>query len=709
MKSTFPTLRMARVSYPVTIFLSAFLLLQLQPIIGKLILPAFGGGPSVWACCMFFFQFMLLAGYTYAHLLASVKNVRRQRTIHVTLLLASLCFLPLDSNPAGWAAAESTRPVIALLSLLVTRVGLPFFLLSASAPLLQETYRRQTAAIPYGLYSLSNIGSLMALLTYPFVLEPQLTLGTQLAFWSGGYLLFTFGCAWCVAFVVDTSATSDEPYLREAVSSLEHAEPPTVSAALFWLSLSACGSIMLLATTNQMCRDVTSMPFLWIVPLAIYLLSFVICFGRERWYRRKTFLQLLVVGTALAGVAIVEGHALTTVQQFSIYAAVLWICCMVCHGELARTKPAPRYLTWFYLLVAAGGAVGGFAVAVAAPLILPDFWEYQIGLVATVLLAFVSALPDFISRPTLRRVSLVAVSAAAIIALVWSIHVVDAPQANTERIGRSRNFYGVLRVHLVDDSTDTNGPRRELLHGHITHGYQYVDAEKRRWPVSYYGRQSGIGLAIERHPRRNSQHPDVTPLRIGVIGLGCGTLAAYGRPGDSIRFYEIDPEVLRVSEEFFSYRADCQATVDVVLGDASIELARELAAGTPQGFDVLAVDAFSSDSIPMHLLTKQAVDLFRKHLRPDGLLCFHISNRYLDLTPVMVGVAEATGCKCAFIYSESDVASGTLPATWAIVTQNAVFLAAPEVQRHIVPWDSQGREPIVWTNDYGSLWHVLKN
>ncbi|HEY2893388.1 MAG TPA: fused MFS/spermidine synthase [Pirellulales bacterium] len=689
------------IRYAVTIFLGAFLLFQVQPLIGKFILPWFGGSPAVWTTCMLFFQVVLLGGYSYAHLVASRLSPRALAACHGGLLLISLAFLPIAPDPA-WKTTEVEMPIARILALLSATIGLPYLLLSTTGPLLQESFRRETGQPPYRLYSLSNVGSLLALLSYPFLFEPQLTLNTQIAAWSWAYAAFVALGLWC------SFAFARLPDERAALAAESAAGPaPSWRDILLWLSLAACGSIMLLATTNQLCQEVSSVPFLWVVPLAIYLFSFIICFDHERWYHRSTFLVALAAAVLLAGYALYKGNGLNLWQQLVIYSLTLFACVMVCHGELVRARPAPRYATLFYLMVAAGGALGGIAVAVVAPLVLRDYWEYHIGLILTVALAFIATLSSSENSGRLPRAGWVAAGGLAIaigLALGWSVGTPDNPDYEEQNIETTRNFYGVLRVNREADIYDDNGPKRELIHGRIQHGFQYLDPEKSRLATTYYGPPSGIGLAITHHPRRG---PAGEPLRIGVVGLGCGTLATYGRPGDTVRFYEINPAVVRISDEYFSYRRDSAAEVNVVLGDARIEMERELVQQQPQKFDILAVDAFSSDSIPMHLLTEQCAHVFADHLKEDGILCIHISNRFLELSGVVKGVAETLGWPCIFIDSKRDRELGLDVASWALVTKNGEFLANSEIKDAVADSDKRNQPTVIWTDDYGSLWQVL--
>jgi hypothetical protein len=553
------------------------------------------------------------------------------------------------------------------------------------------------------LYSLSNVGSLMALLTYPFVFEPRFTLSTQIVAWSAGYALFVALGAWCAILFARIWSRSAAP-----VAEAAPAPRPAPKTILLWLALAACGSVMLLATTNRLCLEVTSVPFLWVVPLSLYLLTFIICFDHERWYHPATFAVLLVAAVVLACLAIVAGSGLGFRWQLAIYSATLFACCMVCHGELVLAKPAPRHLTLFYLMVAAGGALGGLLVAVVAPLVLRGFWEFQIGLVATVALAVVASLRRSKRAAKIPRSAFVGGALlAATLAIAIGLVVGRSRSRGQETLESARNFYGLLRVNKEESTRNDNGPFRAFVHGSIQHGLQYVDPDKRNWPTSYYGPASGIGLALSRHPRRSAPDQAQHALRIGILGLGTGTVAIYGQKGDYLRFYEINPEVIRLAEKYFTYLSDTRARVEIVLGDARIKMEQELADGKSQRFDLLAIDAFSSDAVPMHLLTCQAVETYFAHLKPDGILCINISNRFVDLAGVVLGIARQVGYPCVLIGNAPDESRGVNAANWVILTHNWQFLADPVVAEAFQPcWPEHG-EPLVWTDDYGSLWQLL--
>jgi len=695
--------------YGLTIFLSAFLLFQVQPLIAKYILPWFGGGSSVWTTCLLFFQVILLLGYAYAHFLSSRLSPRRQAVVHLTLLALSLGFLPIAPSAEFWKPTASENHAWRILLLLASTIGVPYFLLSSTGPFLQEIFRRQSGQPPYRLYALSNLGSLLALLSYPFVFEPQFRLWTQIVAWSSGYALFVVlsGLVTWQLLSHDDEKVASAPRVARAT---KRALPPTRRDYALWLALSTCGSVMLMASTNQITLNIPSIPFLWVAPLALYLVSFIICFDHDRWYHRGVFWPLLGIAAAFSCVALWRGHHMRLDMTLAIYLGTLFASCMICHGELARSRPAPFFATQFYLVVAAGGALGGILVAVLAPLLLPDFWEYQIGLVATILLAIVSLFLAA-SRERLPSSSWVGGAMVLLAAPLFMLAVLKMSWNPTEKLtplAITRDFFGVLRVFDKTTQGDPNGPQRLLVHGSIDHGFQYVDVAKRHFATSYYGPTSGVGLAIDRHPRRFSPNPAQRHLKIGVLGLGAGTLAAAAKPGDTMTFYEINPAVVDLANEYFTYCKDSAAKIDYILGDARLEMERQLAAGEPQEFDVLAIDAFSSDSIPMHLLTVESVQVYLRHLQPDGILCFHISNLFLDLDRVVRGIADALEVPCIFIESRPDATPGCYFSNWGLLTTNETFLRDPVVAAAIAATRPWGQRPVAWTDDYASLWEIVR-
>lgn len=994
--------------YALTIFISAFLLFQVQPLIARYVLPWFGGGPAIWTSCMLFFQTMLLGGYMYAHLVSVRLTVKRQAWLHAGLLASSLVLLPIAPSeslkPGGGEA-----PVPAILWLLLLTVGGPYLLLSSTGPLMQRWFSRSyPKRSPYRLYALSNIGSMLALLSYPFYFEPRLRLMSQVWLWSGLYLIFALLAVWCAWRLKDLpeEGTAETELLAEPIHAgvaagiesgvaTEHpvsasrqqalAEQQAVIAAtrqgpswlhtLLWLALSASASAMLLATTNQMCIDVAVVPFLWVVPLSLYLLTFVICFDNPRWYDRRLFATLLILAVALACWQLEQSLDTTIPALVTIYSFVMFICCMVCHGELVALRPAPRFLTWFYLIVSVGGAIGGLLVAVGAPAFFLGFWEFQAALgavcVATVaawlangvwqrdrpmaywlwlivVVAHVLGVYQFVYSPAsaalsaansfrlflgtgviqvagmiavadqqrhIRRLAIIALltttlqvawvelmmhgpinwsftilcvasslvgwttmvqfrrastpiknllsamllelAALAMLCLTWESSSTDdafwiPPEAarvaglttylllvvvggfgNRRGKGRcsqslwywssaalaltlcvmesigylksahpgllfgsygpfgvldrvtvtypldtwvrvsmllgiwlarcldklphrieftrpvesadlrrgvwfiapvggallmivvsllelverpenavhlSRNFYGVLKVSKLEDDI---GPYLSLTHGQIEHGLQYEDEPWRSSATTYYGVGTGVEMALRLHPRRQrsvaSAKPGAAPLRVAVIGLGTGSIAATSHKGDYYQFYEINPDVVELSTTgVFTYLQECAGTTEVVVGDARVMMERELKSGGSQQYDVIVVDAFSSDAIPVHLLTKECGDIYKQHLKADGILAIHISNRYLDLNPITRALADHLGWRPLRIYTDEDYVTGVYATTWVLLTANEEFASLPEVAQAHQPWEDSDLAPILWTDDFASLYQVME-
>jgi len=696
-------------AFAATIGVGACLLFQVQFILGKQILPWFGGAPAVWTTCMLFFQVLLLLGYGYAHLVGGMSSPTRQRNVHLALLATALVLLvirvvvwPSPITPSdAWKPAAGQAPSLAILGLLLFTIGLPYLVLSATGPLLQSWYARCfPGASPYRLYALSNLGSLLGLLSYPFVLEPLLAVGSQGWVWSAGFVLFALGCAATAVLVGRTMPATSEAGASPAAAD---GPAPTVGQRALWLGLAMIASVLLLATTSQISLEVAVIPFLWMLPLALYLLSFVLCFEYERSYRRPVWIPALLVLAGLTVVVIRLGVHAPMLVQLGIYLFMLFVACMMCHGELVRRKPAPRYLTGFYLWVSAGGAAGGLFCGIVAPSVFPDLWELPLALVAACVLAIVLAIASQrVGRPLLRilTISLASVYVLAI-AGVLAKHAHDELADN---LHVSRGFFGVLRVDQDVDGDDE--VRTRLRHGRIIHGLQYENELFAREPTSYYGPGSAVGLAIDMHPRRTATPP--VPMKLGFVGLGTGTLACYAIPGDTVRFYEINPDVVALSsgpKPLFTYLRDSAGTVEIAIGDARVSLERE----DPQGFDVLALDAFSSDSIPAHLLTKEAIELYLRHLRDEhSVIAVHISNRYLDLDPVVRGLAQELGLAVTRIDDNEDN-ERVYSSDWMLLARDSIAFehleavaTVTEAAEHEGPWP-------VWTDSYSNLVEVLED
>lgn len=696
--------------YALTIALSAFLLFQVQPLIAKFILPWFGGTPGVWTTCMLFFQVVLLLGYSYAHLIDRWLTPRAQARGHSVVLLLALLLLPIVPSE-GWKPVGDEWPTGRILLLLIATIGLPYLLVSTTGPLMQAWFRRtHPGQSPYRLFALSNAGSLLALLTYPFLVEPWFTLGTQAFAWSTGFALFVGLALWC-GWQLDRSSSAVVRPLESDVKgedlALDSTAAPQRGDLLMWMGLSMFPSILLLATTSQVSMEVAVVPFLWILPLSLYLLSFIISFDSPRWYYRPVFVPLLLLSVLLAGICLARGIDLQVWIQLIGFNAALFFCCMGCHGELARSKPDPQYLTTFYLLISLGGALGGVFVVLIAPLLFTDYFELPIGLAACLGLTLVAILRDRRFRQNLptRWITLPEwfVLIAGSIVLLYLATV----ETNPHVIEKTRGFYGTLTV--VKGQADEMGPFLRLRNGRIKHGSQYLDPRYQLLRTSYYAEDSGVGLAILRHPRvledKNQR------LNIAVIGLGTGSLAAYGQPGDQIRFYEINPDVVRIARDPFRYLSETPAEATVVLGDARIQMERELQEGQAQDFDVLIVDAFSSDAIPMHLLTREAIGVYLARLKPDGILAIHISNRYLDLKPVVRGLAREYGfehpLRIRYDAKGENARVFHDASEWVLLTRNQAFLDDAVIKTRESNWPDDLRE-IVWTDDYGSLWQVMR-
>ena len=663
-----------------TIFLSSFLLFLVQPLIARLILPWFGGSAAVWTTCMLFFQALLLAGYGYAHLLnAKVPGKRAQAIIHVVLLLAALATLPIAPEDS-WKPAGDDEPVSRILLLLGASVGLPYFLLASTSPLVQAWFSRaRPGENPYRLFAVSNLASLVALLGYPFLVEPFFSAGEQVAIWSWLFAAFGILCA-SAAWTAPASAKTQD----QERSRLESGH------VFLWLTLAATGSVLLLAVTNHLTQNVAAVPLLWLAPLTLYLASFIVTFEGGRFYRAETLWVLLVAWIgAMAWLIADNDWQFDLPVQLGVFLPGLFLGCVFCHGELYRLRPAPAQLTAFYLIVSAGGALGGLLVAVVAPLAFSGYYELGIGVVVLSLLA---ALRFATLHVAARAASLAAVLAAA------GAAVYDGLRYQQDVRVATRSFYGVLRVKEYGTEGQQTHLRR-LVHGTIMHGEQFMHSGQRRMLTTYYHEASGIGAAIRSKQGR--------PIRVGVIGLGVGTIAAYGRPGDLYRFYDIDARVIEFAQREFTYLADSAARVELALGDARLTLERE----APQGFDVLAVDAFSSDAIPVHLITREALGVYLRHAGERGIVAFHVSNRFLELVPVVARLAKENGAHAVLIDDspeDEDDANSRSRTDWVLVSRDAAALAHKEIVAAGAKPAEDRPEWRTWTDDYSNLIQILK-
>ena len=669
--------------YAVTIFVSAFLLFLVQPLIAGQILPWFGGAATVWTTCLVFFQSVLLAGYAYADWTAKL-GARRQTLLHVALLVASLATLPIVAGDA-WKPAGDEQPIARILLLLAATIGLPYFLLSTTTPLAQAWYwRRFRSAVPYRLFALSNFASLLALLGFPVLFEPWFTLPQLGRGWSIAYALFVVACAatgW-VSLKASPDAAPTTRAARDAVS----APAPALATQLLWLVLAAMGSVMLLAVTNHVTQNIASVPFMWVVPLSLYLITFILCFDHPRWYVRPLFLLAALVLVPLMAWRI---PSLDLRVAVPLYFGGLFVACMVCHGELARTKPDPRHLTRFYLMLSAGGALGAVLVAIVAPLVLDGYVELNLVLVLLALLI------------TLRLPR-----AALALGVVATGVTAYCAATGAREYGRdvrvmARDFYGVVRTR----DREVGGLRyRAMLHGAIVHGGQLLGDEYRNTPSDYFGLRSGYGRLFAA---LNETRP--APRKVGIIGLGAGVVAAYGRAGDEFTFYEISPTVVEVQRREFTFLRDTPARANVILGDGRLSLERELT--QPRGYDVLGIDAFSGDSIPMHLLTREAMALYARHLAPDGVIVFQATNRYIDMMPVVKRLAAEQGMEAVLVSDAAESDEGAdywLSSTDQIlVSRDRKLLAHPRIAEAASEIKDRPELP-TFTDAHHNLVRILK-
>ncbi len=657
--------------------------------IAKIILPWFGGTSTVWITCVLFFQLALLGGYLYAHTIINKLSPVKQLLIHVSLLVVSVFFLPVIPS-SSWKVPSSLDPSLYIMGLLFATVGLPYFLVSTTSPLLQAWYARKfSKSLPYRLFALSNLASLLGLLSYPFLIETTLTLHRQSTIWSIAYGMFALLCMTICFYSVrnnhpDTQEITHSP--GSADIQAEQASPPSTKDKVLWLLLSACSSLLLLSTTDHLSQNIAAIPLLWILPLSLYLLSFTLCFDRDGWYNKKWYFWIVFITLIGMSYGIGKWGIGSDIRKVILaYCVGLFLCCMFCHGELASRKPAPRYLTSFYLLISIGGALGSIFVVLVAPNIFRFYFELPVGMLlcACLLLAV-----------NFRRWWVTDVACGALIVRLLIISFVHMQfYSNPEGIRTLvRNFYGHQRV--IEYDVDSDNEHRALIHGTITHGIQFMPPEKRSWPTAYFAPQSGIGIAIAQLP--------VEPRRIGIVGLGAGTMAAYARQGDHYTYYEINPQVEEIARNEFSFLSDSQGKVEIKIGDGRLLLEGE----KNQQFDLLAIDAFSGDSIPIHLLTLEAINLYFSHLKPDGILAFHVSNLYLDLPQVIDKAGKTLGKHTLVVLNHEDETKKIYQAEWVLMASNPAVFNTPEIKKAGTKVMSKP-DIRLWTDDYSNLFQLF--
>ncbi|MFN9720145.1 MAG: spermidine synthase [Planctomycetota bacterium] len=670
-----------------SIFTSAFLLFQVQPLLAKFILPWFGGTPAVWTMCMLVFQLLLFGGYAYAHLLSSIGSLSRQAVVHAALLALACISLPIIPD-SGWKPTGNELPTSRIALLLLSTAGIPYFLLSSTGPLLQKWFSYACPGTsPYRLYALSNTGSLLALISYPFVFEPALSSTAQAGLWSALFLVFALSCLLCGWMAAMSGHVAQETSDDRSCESSDHIDRVS---RVRWFMLAALPSIMLLATTNEVCMDIAVVPFLWIVPLTLYLLSFILTFESERFCNQKLFAMLTAGSVVLTSVMMSGSVNFGMIMQICVFFTNLFLVCMLCHGELVRLKPSPKHLTTFYLTTSAGGAAGGLFVGLIAPHIFSSYCELPLAIFSALLVCAGTYLRSDVTfrkmvPPSTSLKFGFGLSGLLLLWFTFSTH------SGAGVIAFSRNFYGVLRIEdALEDKTGR--PCRDMIHGRVVHGRQYLDTSGRFEPSTYYSYSSGVGRIL------NSAS---SPRKVGVVGLGAGTLAVYGNAGDQFRFYEINPDVIRLAEEQFTFLQDCRGHVQTIPGDARLVLERE----QNQHFDVLVLDAFSGDAIPVHLLTTEAMKIYTRHLRSDGILAVHISNSYFDLEPVVRALGQEFSLITRIKRCESGSDNGVaLDSVWMLLSRESDKLTkvlGPDS-------DEPSTRLVYWTDDRNNLLNVLR-
>jgi spermidine synthase len=715
--------------FVVAILASSFLLFLVQPMVGKRILPWFGGTPGVWTLCLAFYQTTLFLGYAYAHLLIRFAGPLAQVGIHALLVGAAFVALPVLPGDR-WQPTGVADPSADILAMLTSNVALPFIALASTGPLVQAWFARSYPhRSPYPLYAVSNIGSFAALLAYPFFLEPRLPLSTTGSLWSYAFAVTALAVLGC-AFVARLAQAHEQT--AEPIDSDQKSERPKATHVALWFLFSGSAVILLMGVTNSVCLDIASVPFLWILPLASYLLTFILCFASERNYQPIPYVILTLIAFALTlGLRFVLAFALpllgredanpatllvhSVYVQIPAYCALLFGGCMIMHGELYRLRPPPRSLTTFYLCISGGGALGGLFVGLLAPILFDDYEEARVGLGLAMLLFLVTtALRAKTANYT--PVSRWRMRVAAPLAFAVGICALLPPSVDPNVvIYRKRSFFGVL--HVAEFSGNVI-PQRQLVSGSTLHGVQFIDPRKSSTPSSYYGRATGIAAAFLR--------PKGVPTKVGLIGLGVGTLSAYGREGDVFRYYEIDPAVLHIARDsgYFTFLDTSAADVEVILGDGRLAIANEQAHRGSQEFDILVLDAFNSDAIPVHLLTTEAFQIYTNSLAEDGVLAAHVSNRHFDLLPLVARLGIEVGLENLLIGTAAAPQFQSQASDWILLSRNpqhlqqiarslrqrtqALRLPPNHATMQRLPRQYLETVPL-WTDDYSDLFGVLQS
>lgn len=691
--------RLTTLLYAATMGLGGFLLFQVQPVMAKYILPWFGGSASTWIVCMLFFQVALLAGYAYVYAVTRPLPVRVQAVLHVALLVAVLVLLPITPSD-GWKPLDAGDPTLRIVALLAVSVGGPYVVLATTSPLLQRWLARSDPGIAVSrLFAISNLGSFLGLLSYPFLFERFLSSQEQTRLWSLAFVAYALLFALCAALALRHRETPTAAQAAPAAAGGARQGGP----ALLWIVYSALGSVLLLATTNQITQWSAVVPFLWIAPLSLYLLTFVIAFGDQRLYSRPVFTIAFLLLAALAYALPVPDSFETLLVGVVLQCAVLFAGCMICHAEMVRIQPEPVRLPGFYLATALGGAVGGLAVALLAPLLLRDYWEQGLAVIVVSALALRlnAGEPGWLKRAGGKALA----GSAAVFLVAIGLQLAHEVTAAREVVERIRNFYGVVKV-VKESEDDPEEASLVMQQAGIDQGSQFLAPARRNEPACAFTAGSGVGHAIFRNARRRAD-PNAT-VRIGIVGLGAGMIAAHGRAGDLIRYYELNPAVKTLVDRHFSFVRDTVAQVEVALGDGRLVLEREAQGGGSQRFDVIVMNAFRGASPPMHLMTKEAFDVYLAHLAPDGVLAINFELDTFEIAPLHRGLAAASGLEVNWVETVADVEGCDDPISWALYTRDKGFWQVPEVKAALSPWRDRSDAKLLWTDRDSNLMSIIK-
>lgn len=679
---------MTTILYSIATFLSAYLLFVIQPILAKKLLPWFGSSPNAWLSVILFFQAALLLGYLYAFLMSRMGSLTRQGIIQSVLILFCCLLLPIHLSVPNQLIA--LWPPIAIASVLALHVLFPVLLLSSASPLLQSWYCEQTqSTYPYYLYALSNAGALLGLFTFPFILEPFWGLSTLLQGWSYLFIILMISVLGCYLLAKKQARNLETP----PPSTL--ADRPNMRSIGIWFTAAFLGNALLFSATQLLLQNVLSFPLLWIIPLALFLIAYILTFGWPKTAVIPLWLGLFTLTTILV-LAVPSHHHLTLRDQLIVYAILIFSGCMVCQGTLIRYKPHPKFLTHFYLLIALGGVMGGLFVNLLAPLVFIEWWDFYLPLLGIVAFGGLLYCRQYFTGIPLK---IAYGSSGAVTLALTALLFMQINRTQEGIIYQHRNFFG--RCDVTESLSPDQSWQRTLRHGYIMHGQQFLDPAKKHIPTSYFSEKSGIGLALQYCREKNAGQ-----LKSGIIGLGTGTLAALMRPHDQIHFYECDKDVITLAKKWFTYLEDTPANLIITLDDGRLALQKAYDQNQLEQFNILVIDAFNGDSLPTHLITLEALQLYLAHLQSDGILAINISNRYIDLYPQLQAAAKALDQYAYLTHSSAEPRHAISAAEWVLISPDP-SLGVYLYQKSALFFRPE-RQQEVWTDDFNYLLSAIK-